>query len=344
MTIGTVLLPLGLAAVSLAPPVDEATPARSAAPERDGQTEARARLRGLLRDCRLARTGVEFEVRLRRTSAPELEWGRARVTRLPGALLVAERATELSADSVDFVRIDGVCGKRFSFDGGVEIGAAQSGSGSALESWLPLALQDGSMLEAPDEVRSLEESLEQWAVHLEGAGDGRSTDASPLRFLLRPVGQGSGLELTLEIEQTAAAPRIRRLAASTRRSDAPDTKVPIHDTLAEFADGTTPYPARLVITAVRSGPGGAPETQRHVLEIEGATALKLDLAEAQSRARRLLEPAPGAEVVDRRHGLRYRGGDRRFECGGRAYLAEVPLGSPLTIRFPELLEKSTPIE
>jgi len=183
MTIGTVLLPLVLAAVSLAPPVDEAAPARSAAPARDAQTEARDRLRGLLRDCRLARTGVEFEVRLRRTSAPELEWGRARVTRLPGALLVAERATELSADSVDFVRIDGLCGKRFSFDGGVEIGAAQSGSGSALESWLPLALQDGSMLEAPDEVRSLEESLEQWAVHLDGAGDGRSSDLAVHRKL-----------------------------------------------------------------------------------------------------------------------------------------------------------------
>ncbi len=344
MTLGTVLLPLALAVSSLGPPADEAIPPPAAVAVHDGQSEARARLGELLRDCRRARQGVELEVRLRRTSAPPLEWGCARVTRLSGVLIVEERATELSTDPVDFVRTEGVCGKRYSFDGSVEVGAGQGGPASALESWLPLALQDGSMLEAPDEVRTLEESLEHWTIEMTSGGDGPTRDATPIRFLLRPVGQPSGLELTLEIERTAGAPRIRRLSAATRRSDAPQIVVPIHDTVAEFDDAAKPYPARLVITVVRSGPDGAPVTQRHVLEIERATSLKPDPDEARRRTRLLLEPAPGAEVTDRRLGLRYRGGDRRFECGGRAYLADVPLGSPLAIRLPELLEKSTRLD
>lgn len=171
------------------------------------------------------------------------------------------------------------------------------------------------MLEAPDEVRTLEESLEHWTIEMTSGGDGPTRDATPIRFLLRPVGQPSGLELTLEIERTAGAPRIRRLSAATRRSDAPQIVVPIHDTVAEFDDAAKPYPARLVITVVRSGLDGAPVTQRHVLEIERATSPKPDPDEARRRTRLLLEPAPGAEVTDRRLGLRYRGGDRRFECG-----------------------------
>lgn len=340
----TAILSALLAGLSLSPPIDAGSPAQSPSVVRVGQTTARSRLAELLRDCRLARNGVEFDARLHRTSAPTLEWGRARVTRLPGVLLIAERTTELSPDPVDFVRIDGVRGKRFAFDGSVEVSGAHTGAGSGLESWLPLALQDGSMLEAPDEVRTLEESLEQWSVEMSGVDAGIAPNARLVGFILRPLNRPMGLELTLEFEASPSATRIRRLAASTRRSDAPETVVPIHDTIAHFDSAAAAYPVRLEISVVRPGSDGVPVTQRHVLEIENATALKLDRGEARQRAEMMLEPALGAVVIDQRFGLRYRGGDRRFDCGGRAYLAERPLGSPIAIRFTELLETSTPLD